>query len=170
MSKVRVKVIINDGVTVGVLADGDVDVEIVDVDKDYEDADALEKYEDELRRDKTLKERDFTVAHFNEDGESDPLTHDDWGRTDMEEKKIIVETPLGSLVIYQSGDSQYPGVYIDLRRKGCDCDAPVAMVEYTATEGDLDAPAIITRIWDDVRQEEHQTRVVHAGIEEYFRE
>lgn len=90
---------------------------------------------------------------------------------DMEEKKqIIVETPLGSLVIYQSGDPEYPGVYIDLRREGCGLDAPLAMVEYTATEVDLETPSVITRTWDDVRQEGHQTRVVHSGIEEYFRE
>lgn len=85
-------------------------------------------------------------------------------------KKLNIETPLGTLVVYQSGDPEYPGVYIDLKRKGCDCDAPLAMVEYTASEGDLGVPAIITRVWDDVRQEDHQTRVVHSGIEEYFRE
>lgn len=85
-------------------------------------------------------------------------------------EKMTVKTPLGTLVVYQSGDPEYPGVYIDLKREGSDCDAPLAMVEYTATEGDLSDPAIITRTWDDVRQEEHQTRVVHRGIEEYFRE
>lgn len=89
---------------------------------------------------------------------------------DAEEKKqIIVETPLGSLVIYQSGDPEYPGVYIDLRREGFDLDAPLAMVEYTPDEGDLKEPAIVTRVWDDVREEDHQTRVVHSGIEEYFK-
>ncbi len=84
--------------------------------------------------------------------------------------EMIVETPMGSLVIYRSHDTEYPGVYIDLRRDGCDCDAPLTMVEFTATECDQDEPAIITRVWDDVRKEDHQTRVVHSGIEEYFRE
>ncbi len=68
MRKICVKVIINDGVTVGVLANGDVDVEIVDVDKDYEDVDALKQYEEKLFSNPSLKELDFTVAHFNEDG------------------------------------------------------------------------------------------------------
>ena len=68
MSKIRVKVIINDGIAVGVLADGDVDVEIVDVDEDYE---ALKEYEEELYGDPTLKEREYTVAHF-EEGEDEP--------------------------------------------------------------------------------------------------
>ena len=58
----RVKVIINDGVTVGVLADGDVEVEIIDDDRDYEDHEYLEKYEAEVR---------------GEDGEPDPWPHKD---------------------------------------------------------------------------------------------
>ena len=73
----RVKVIINDGVAVGVLADGDVEVEIIDVDKDYEDREYLEKYEEEVRSDPALKEVEYTVAHFGEDGEPDPWPHDD---------------------------------------------------------------------------------------------
>lgn len=68
MGKVRVKVIINDGVVTGVLADGDVDVEIIDIDKDYEDYEALKKYEDEVYENQMLKERPFTVAHFEEEG------------------------------------------------------------------------------------------------------
>lgn len=66
MSEIRVKVIINDGIAVGVLADGDVDVEIVDVDQDYEDYEALKKYVEELHGDPTLKEQEYTVAHFEE--------------------------------------------------------------------------------------------------------
>lgn len=73
----RVKVIINDGVAVGVLADGDVEVEIIDVDRDYEDSEYLEKYEEEVRSDPTLKEVEYTVAHFGEDGEADPWPHND---------------------------------------------------------------------------------------------
>ena len=67
---VKVKVIIEEGVATGVLADGDVEVEIVDIDPDYEDCDTLRHYEKELRNDPALKERDYTVAHF-EDGKYD---------------------------------------------------------------------------------------------------
>lgn len=67
MDEVCVKVIINDGVVTGVLADGSVDVEIIDVDEDYEDCEALKKYEKEVYEDKTLEERQFTVAHFGEE-------------------------------------------------------------------------------------------------------
>lgn len=65
----RVKVIIIDGITTEVLADGPVDLEVVDIDKDYEDYDELLDYEATLHKDKTLKSVDFTVAHFGEDDE-----------------------------------------------------------------------------------------------------
>lgn len=65
----RVKVIINDGIVTEVLADGPVELEVVDIDSDYEDYDKLQEYEEELHKDESLKSVDFTVAHFEEDGE-----------------------------------------------------------------------------------------------------
>ena len=41
---VKVKVIIEEGIAAGVLADGDVEVEIIDIDPDYRDYEALRKY------------------------------------------------------------------------------------------------------------------------------
>lgn len=61
---VKVKIVIWEGIVTNVLADGDVDVEIIDVDPDYEDYEALKKYEEELHTDPELKEREYTVAHF----------------------------------------------------------------------------------------------------------
>lgn len=63
---VKVKVIIEEGIVTSVLADGSVEVEIVDIDPDYEDYEALKKYEEELHSDPDLKEREYTVAHFEE--------------------------------------------------------------------------------------------------------
>ena len=65
---VKVKIIIEEGIATGVLADGDVEIEIVDIDPDYEDYEALREYEKEIRGDPALKEREFAVAHFG-DGE-----------------------------------------------------------------------------------------------------
>lgn len=62
----KVKIIICDGIVSDVLADGEVDVEVVAIDKDYEDYHALLRYEEELRQDPTLKSRDYTCAHFEE--------------------------------------------------------------------------------------------------------
>ena len=68
---VKVKVIIEEGIATSVLANGDVEVEIIDIDPDYRDYEALRKYEEEIRRDPAMKERAFTVAAF-EDGEYGP--------------------------------------------------------------------------------------------------
>ena len=64
---VKVKIIIEEGISVGVLSDGDVEVEIIDIDPDYEDYEALKSYEKEIRSDPGLREREFTVAHFEDD-------------------------------------------------------------------------------------------------------
>lgn len=64
-----VKVIITNGIVSGVLANKEVDVEIVSIDDDHEDYEALCQYEDDLRSDKTLQDYDFTVAHFEEESE-----------------------------------------------------------------------------------------------------
>lgn len=63
----RVKIIIRSGVPETVLADGDVDVEIIDIDKDYNDYEALCKREREVLDDKTLQSIDFDTANFEED-------------------------------------------------------------------------------------------------------
>ena len=65
---VKVKVIIEEGIAAGILADGDVEVEIVDIDPDYEDCDALRCYEEGLRNDPALKEQEFTAAYFEGSG------------------------------------------------------------------------------------------------------
>lgn len=82
--------------------------------------------------------------------------------------EFLVQTPMGDIVVTKSLDFNHPGVYIDIRRPGCDCDAPLALIEYSEEESDLDGPAIITRTWDDARCEEFGTRIVHGGINEYF--
>lgn len=61
----EVKVIINSGIVTGVLSDGSPNVEIVDINPDYEDYDSLKEYEESLYKCPDLKERDFTVAHFD---------------------------------------------------------------------------------------------------------
>jgi hypothetical protein len=80
----------------------------------------------------------------------------------------VIDTTLGQLVVELSSDPDYPGVYVDLHRDGCECDATLALVECPTTDWDSDKPEIITRIWDNVVQEDFQTKVAHTGIEEYF--
>jgi len=67
----KVKVIVHDGIVIGVLATDAVEVEVVDIDKDYEDYEALKEYEQKLYGDPSLHEQDYTVAHFEDEGEQD---------------------------------------------------------------------------------------------------
>lgn len=83
---------------------------------------------------------------------------------------VGVETPLGTIVVKTALDSEHPGVYIDLRRKGCECDMPLVLVEYCGDEADKPdgEKNIITRVWGNAGQEDYTERVVHEGIEDYF--
>lgn len=84
---------------------------------------------------------------------------------------LAVDTPLGTLVVKAALDTQHPGVYVDLRRPGAECDLPLALVEFSADDADFleGDQNIITRVWGNARQEEYTLRTVHQNIEEYFR-
>lgn len=82
----------------------------------------------------------------------------------------FAETTLGVISVKPTESKEYPGFWIDIHREEADVDAPLALVEFTGTEVDLEVPAIITRVWDDVTKEEYTTRCIHTGIDEYFEE
>ena len=84
---------------------------------------------------------------------------------------IRVETPLGTLIARPSyGEPDYPGIYIDIRRTDADQDLLLALVEFTATEADLPGIGhIVSRVYGDSLADEYTDRVVHEGIEDYFR-
>lgn len=89
------------------------------------------------------------VDHFIEDG-------------------ISVDTPMGTLLACRSGDANYPGITVVLRRNG-NTDAPLAITEYTETEGEApEGPHIISRIWKDVRFVEYTDRLIHEKFDEFF--
>lgn len=68
---------------------------------------------------------------------------------------LKIETPLGTIRVYEATDPNCPGVYIDL---GND---PLALVEYTETEADQEGEKIITRVWADTKKEDYTYRIVH---------
>lgn len=86
-------------------------------------------------------------------------------------RSLRVETPLGAIIARINTDPGYPGIWLDLRRSDADQDMPLAMVEFCQNEGDQpeDQPNIITRVWADGRNEGYTDRIVHQGIEEYFK-
>lgn len=84
---------------------------------------------------------------------------------------VRVETPLGAIIARASNDPENPGIWIDLRRPDADCDLQLALVEFTADEGDLleKEGHIITRVWSDGNKQSYTERIIHKGIEDYFR-
>ena len=83
--------------------------------------------------------------------------------------KLSVKTPLGDIVAEASGGSEYPGIWLSLRQPGEQYEPSLALVEYTSSEADIREPALITRVWGDAMQEEYTDRIVHQGIDEYFK-
>lgn len=83
-----------------------------------------------------------------------------------------MDTPLGALIVKESHDPYHPGFFLDLRRPDADDDAPLALVEYSADDGDLpkEESHIITRTWRNVTDEDYSDRIVHEKIEEFFAE
>ncbi len=84
------------------------------------------------------------------------------------QEPLTADTPLGQLIAYPSNNSENPGIYIDLHRDTFDCDAPLALIEYTSTEADVEGGTLITRVWSDVSQEDYSDRHIHTGVEEFF--
>ena len=83
---------------------------------------------------------------------------------------VIVETPLGDLTVRPVHAEDYPGVEVFLRREDADQDLLLALVECTKDEADLPKEDhIITRVYGQAMDAEYTTRVVHEGIEDYFR-
>lgn len=84
---------------------------------------------------------------------------------------LRVDTPLGAVIVRSCFDSEHPGVWVDLRRPDADDDMPLALIEFSDDDTDLPEgqPNIITRVWSNGEDENCTDRIVHQGIEEYFR-
>lgn len=76
---------------------------------------------------------------------------------------VSVETPFGMLSASPSGDPANPGIEVGLLAGDGEI-RPVALIEATSDEADVDRTCLVTRTWDDVRAPEYGTRVVHSGI------
>lgn len=80
------------------------------------------------------------------------------------EQQVTVKTELGNLVAYPSVDPNHPGIYINLKHGQGD-GIMLTMTELCRDEADLsEGPHIITRVWDDWKEEEYSNRIVHKGI------
>lgn len=83
---------------------------------------------------------------------------------------LRVETPMGTLIAKESGfGPENPGVWIDIGRPDFDVDLPLALVEFTSDEEDVEGGHIITRVFGEAMADPFTHRIVHKGIEEYFK-
>lgn len=106
----------------------------------------------------------------------------DWRKTTDTPAKakqtICVETPVGNLYAYPSSDPDYPGIYIDLHRDGCDVDAPLLLIDFSKTEfpecrnEEYKDGALVCRCWRDVTKEDYdeKDRVIFEKYEDFFRD
>ena len=70
--------------------------------------------------------------------------------SDKMPRDLRVETPLGAILVRVSDDPDHPGVWIDLRRPDVGEDMP-------------------TRVWGDGMRLEYTDRIVHQGIDYFFK-
>ena len=87
------------------------------------------------------------------------------------EQIVRVPTPIGELIARPSDyGSDYPGIWIDLRRDGINQDMAVCLVEYTDTEADLQPEGhLISRVYGNGAKDEYTDRIIIEKIDEFFR-
>ncbi len=92
-----------------------------------------------------------------------------------EKKEFFVETPVGTLHTYASIDPNYPGVYVDLKREGITCEAPLLLLDYSHTEypecldEETAKKGVLTcKMWNDLMEEDFETKAGFRNIDEFF--
>lgn len=79
-----------------------------------------------------------------------------------------IKTSIGTLVVRETTDSEYPGVDIVLMKPGIPYEMNVVLVEVSQAEGDSLAGKLVTRVWGNADQEDYTHRVIHENVEMYF--
>lgn len=101
-----------------------------------------------------------------------------WQHNDKKEitpqQEMRVPTPFGILHAYQSTDSDYPGIYIDLQRDGYRVEAPLVLIDFTKTEFPENSAdtngTIVCRCWKNINQEDYDPadRTIFTGYDDFF--
>lgn len=86
----------------------------------------------------------------------------------MYHPEMEIKTSIGTLVVRETTDSEYPGVDIVLMKPGIPYEMNVALVEVSQAEGDDLAGKLVTRVWGDANQEDYTHLAVHKNVEMYF--
>ena len=85
-------------------------------------------------------------------------------------RRLLIETPLGTIAVAETTEPAHPGVMIFLRSPDAHCYMPLCLVEFADDEADFPEgePHVITRVWGDGMRDDYTVRVVHERIEEFF--
>lgn len=75
-----------------------------------------------------------------------------------------IKTKYGTLVITESPDPYYPGVWVDFAPLNSDLRIPVAGVEF------YDSPTLVTHVWGDAMQEDCTHSIIHENIDRFVEE
>lgn len=86
-------------------------------------------------------------------------------RRTQKQQRLEVRVPEGELVVYPSGDPDYPGVHIELKKN----DIPY-MLNLTTVEYNKDKSDYITHVWGDALKEDTTHEIHHTHVSEYFDE
>lgn len=87
----------------------------------------------------------------------------------MEEKKeFLVETPMGTIVVYASTDPLNPGIFVDLRKEGYNFDLNLACIECNLDEETNKPEALMLHAWTSATNEDPTYDLSFHNIDEYF--
>lgn len=82
-------------------------------------------------------------------------------------QKLTIETRMGTLIAYPSGDPNNPGIFIDLIRPGVPYRLNLSGTE--CRQGpEMDDPVLTTHAWGMADQEDTTHDIDHEGIDAYF--
>lgn len=83
----------------------------------------------------------------------------------MNEQKVEVVTPVGTLVATPTGGGEYPGIQIELRRDGISYDLGLAVVEYNSNMKTLRA-----HVWSDAMHEDPTIQATYDNVDAFFKD
>ena len=132
-------------------------IETVKVECDYEEDEAGEYFDYDI----TISALDISkLQPVNELSVSKEMNTDE-----AKDNKISVGTPLGDIVVQIKTDSEYPGVFIDLKGDKVNDTFEVGTVMLGTVEYDPLKKAVQTLVYGDAEREEPTQVVVHENVE-----
>lgn len=81
----------------------------------------------------------------------------------MNEQKVEVVTPVGTLVATPTGGGEYPGIQIELRKDGISYDLGLAVIEYNG-----DMKTLRAHVWSNAMHEDPTIQATYDNVDAFF--